>query len=107
MSIESSNYIKFLAIRVSRNGEIDDDLEIISTEFDVIEQSSPSPDKPRLSIRDGKRFLLDDNTRRILTRGIIIIGSAFIIFSGILLIVSLSMSHDIDNVGKLIKFVGV
>lgn len=100
MSIESSNYIKFLALRVSPDGEIDDDIEIISTEFDVIDKSSSPLQKPRKSILEEFKFLQDENTRKILTRGIIVIGSVFILLSGILLIVSLSMSKDIDEVGK-------
>lgn len=100
MSLESSNYIKFLAIRVSPDGEIDDNIEIISTEYDVIDKSNRTLQKPRKSILEELKFFQDEGSRKKLTRGIIVIGSVFILLSGILLIVSLSMSKDIDEVGK-------
>lgn len=100
MSLQSSNYVKFLALRVSPDGDIDDNIEIITTEYDVIDKTNRTLQKPRKSILEELKFFQDESTRKKLTRGIILIGSVFIFLSGILLVVSLSMTKDIDEVGK-------
>jgi len=94
------NYIKFLAIRVSADGEIDDNIEIISTEIEVIDRTRDPLRKPRKSIIDDIKIFHDEAARKKLARGIMLIGSIFILLSGILLIVSLNMSKNIDEVGK-------
>ena len=98
--MEKPQYIKFLAIRMGPDGEIDDNIEVISTEVEVLKNTLPPLRKPRKSILDDIKIFQDEATRKKLTRGIMLIGSIFILLSGILLIVSLKMSKDIDEVGK-------
>lgn len=95
-----ANYIKFLAIRVSADGEIDDTIEVISTEIEVIDRTTDPLRRPRKSIIDDIKIFHDEAARKKLARGIMLIGSIFILLSGILLIVSLKMSKNIDEVGK-------
>lgn len=95
-----ANYIKFLAIRVSADGEIDDTIEVISTEIEVIDRTTDPLRRPRKSIIDDIQIFHDEAARKKLARGIMLIGSIFILLSGILLIVSLNMSKNIDEVGK-------
>lgn len=101
---ESPNYVKFLAIHVLPDGEIDENIEVISTQYEVIDASKPSLRKHRKSILDDLKIFHDEAARKRLARGIMLIGSIFILLSGILLIVSLNMSKDIDEVGKKSSF---
>ena len=97
---ERSNYVKFLAISVPRDNVIDDTIEVISTHYEIVDVLSPPRRKPRKSILDDLKIFQDEVTRKRLARGVMLIGGIFILLSGILLIVSLSMSKNIDDIGK-------
>jgi flagellar basal body-associated protein FliL len=56
--------------------------------------------KTRKSILDDIKLFQDAAARKKLTRWIMILVGLFIVAGGILLIVTLNMSEDIDNKGK-------
>lgn len=99
--MENTNYIQFLAMRLPQDvNNMDDTIEVISTHYEIIEIKKFPPRQPRKSILDGLKIIQDEATRKKLVRGVLLIGGIFIFLSGVLLIVSFSMSKNIDDIGK-------
>ncbi|VDI35551.1 Hypothetical predicted protein [Mytilus galloprovincialis] len=97
--MENTNYIQFLAMRLPQDvNNMDDTIEVISTHYEIIEIKKFPPRQPRKSILDGLKIIQDEATRKKLVRGVLLIGGIFIFLSGVLLIVSFSMSKNIDDI---------
>jgi hypothetical protein len=80
----------------------EEDIEIVSEPFEttctIVENRSHK--KPSKSILDDVKLFQDAVARKKMTRWIMILVGLFIVTGGILLIVTLNMSEDIDNKGK-------
>ena len=80
----------------------EEDIEIVSEPFEstCTNVEKRSDKKPRKSILDDIKLFQDAVTRKKMTRLIMVLVGLFIVTGGILLIVTLNMSEDIDNKGK-------
>lgn len=83
-----------------RDNEDDNDIEVLSEKCLPMESNHRPLRKPRKSILDDIKFFQDAARRKKFTRWVIVLGVIFIFMSGILLIVTLNMSSDIDDKGK-------
>lgn len=77
------------------------DIEVLSGKCSPANCDQSSLRKPRKSILDDIKFFQDATRRKKFTRWVIVLGVIFIFLSGILLIVTLNMSSDIDDKGRL------
>ncbi|XP_063422469.1 uncharacterized protein LOC134706984 [Mytilus trossulus] len=94
--MDNGHNVKFLQT-TSLSSEKDEDIEIVSEQYLPVETEKPVRRKPRKSILDDIRIFQDAAARKKLTRWIMVLGGVFIFLSGILLIVTLNMSKDIDD----------
>ncbi|VDI35550.1 Hypothetical predicted protein [Mytilus galloprovincialis] len=94
--MDNGHNVKFLQT-TSSSSEKDEDIEIVSEQYLPVETEKPVRRKPRKSILDDIRIFQDAAARKKLTRWIMVLGGVFIFLSGILLIVTLNMSKDIDD----------
>lgn len=99
--MDNGHNVKFLQT-TSSSSEKDEDIEIVSEQYLPVETEKPVRRKPRKSILDDIRIFQDAAARKKLTRWIMVLGGVFIFLSGILLIVTLNMSKDIDDKGMVI-----
>ena len=105
--MEWGNTVKFVTGELHECGNIcsvtnEEDIEIVSEPFEstCINVENRSHKKPRKSSLDDIKLFQDAIARKKLTRWIMFLVGLFIVTGGILLIVTLNMSEDIDNKGK-------
>ena len=106
--MERANTVKFVTGELQHESgnacsvANEEDIEIVSEPFEstCTNVENRSHKKPRKSILDDIKLFQDAAARKKLTRGIMILVGLFIVAGGILLIVTLNMSEDIDNKGK-------
>lgn len=107
--MERANNVKFVTGELQHESgntcsvTNEDDIEIVSEPFKstCTNVENRSQKKPRKSILDDIKLFQDAVERKKMTRWIMVLVGLFIVTGGILLIVTLNMSEDIDNKGKL------
>lgn len=98
--MEKGSTVKFLTNDTIKDSKSDDCIEIVSDHNDTTDVEATLPRKARKSILDDIKLFQDAIARKKFTRWIMLLGGIFIFLSGILLIVTLNMSKDIDDKGK-------
>lgn len=97
--MDKGSTVKFLT-NDSKDSKSDDCIEIVSDHNDTTNVEVTLPQKARKSILDDIKLFQDAIARKKFTRWIMLLGGIFIFLSGILLIVTLNMSKDIDDKGR-------
>lgn len=89
------SHVKFLPDSNAEHDKVSE-IEVFSENYEIVSDNNV-PRKPRKSILDDLRLFQDAIARKKFTRWIMLLGGIFILLSGILLIVTLNMSKEIDD----------
>lgn len=98
--MDKGSTVKFLTNDSIKDSRSDDCIEIVSDHNDATNVEETLPGKVRKSILDDIKLFQDAIARKKFTRWIMLLGGIFIFLSGILLIVTLNMSKEIDDKGR-------
>ena len=98
--MDKGSTVKFLTNDSIKDSRSDDCIEIVSDQNDATNVEATLPGKVRKSILDDIKLFQDAIARKKFTRWIMLLGGIFIFLSGILLIVTLNMSKEIDDKGR-------
>ena len=98
--MDKGSTVKFLTNDSIKDSRSDDCIEIVSDHNDATNVEATLPEKVRKSILDDIKLFQDAIARKKFTRWIMLLGGIFIFLSGILLIVTLNMSKEIDDKGR-------